>query len=138
MMTHSIRRPSLHRLAPLAAILLAACATPHFDVDEAIRFQDGKTRFVAFAQNKTGWILRGVSDVDVRFSVDGQEVAAAVTDERGFAKAIITLEKPAEILAPDLAPGHARVVGELDRDPTERLVKVSPSWPTLISDIVRS
>ena len=96
MMTQSIGRPSLHRLAPLAAILLAACATPRFGVDEAIRFQDGKTRFVAFAQNKTGWVLRGVSDVDVRFIVDGQEVAAAVTDERGFAKAIVTLEKPAE------------------------------------------
>jgi hypothetical protein len=95
MMTHSIRRPSLHRLAPLAAILLAGCATPHFDVDEAIQFQDGKTRFVAFAQNKTGWVLRGVSDVDVRFTVDGQEVATAVTDERGFAKAIVTLEEPA-------------------------------------------
>jgi hypothetical protein len=30
----------------------------------------------------------------VRFIVDGQEVATAVTDERGFAKAIVTLEKP--------------------------------------------
>jgi hypothetical protein len=96
MMTHSIRRPSLHYLAALAAILLAGCATPHFDVDEAIQFQDGRTRFVAFAQNKTGWVLRGASDVDVRFIVDGQEVATAVTDERGFAKAIVTLEKPAE------------------------------------------
>jgi hypothetical protein len=95
-MPHSIGRLSLRHLAPLAAILLAGCATPHFDVDEAIRFQDGKTRFVAFAQNKTGWVLRGVSDVEVRFIVDGQEVAAAVTDERGFAKAIVTLEKPAE------------------------------------------
>jgi hypothetical protein len=96
MTTHSIRHPSFHYLAALAAILLAGCATPHFDVDEAIQFQDGKTRFVAFAQNKTGWVLRGVSDVDVRFIVDGQEVASAVTDERGFAKAIVTLEKPTE------------------------------------------
>jgi hypothetical protein len=96
MMTCSIGRYSLPRLAAVAAILLAGCATPHFDVDEAIRFQDGRTRFVAFAQNKTGWVLRGVSDVEVRFIVDGQEVATAVTDERGFAKAIATIEKPAE------------------------------------------
>jgi hypothetical protein len=32
----------------------------------------------------------------VRFIVDGQEVATAVTDERGFVKAIVTLDKPAE------------------------------------------
>jgi hypothetical protein len=51
-MTHSIRRPSLHRLAPLAAILLAGCATPPFDVDEAIQFEDGKTRLVALARTR--------------------------------------------------------------------------------------
>jgi hypothetical protein len=43
MMTHSIQRPSLHRLAPLTAILLAGCATPHFGVTH--RFE----RWVYFA-----------------------------------------------------------------------------------------
>jgi hypothetical protein len=33
----------------LAAALLVGCATPYFEVDEAIRFEDGRTRFVAFA-----------------------------------------------------------------------------------------
>jgi len=65
-----------------------ACASPHFDVDEGIRFEDGTARLVAFSQKKTGWVLRGVSDVEVRFFVDGQEVARSVTDERGFAKAV--------------------------------------------------
>jgi len=78
-----------------AALLLAACATPHFDVDEAIRFQDGTTRFVAFAQKKTGWALNGVQGVEVSFVVDGQEVATGVTDERGFTKAIVDVEHAA-------------------------------------------
>jgi hypothetical protein len=32
----------------------------------------------------------------VRFAVDGKEVATAVTDERGFAKAIVELEEPVD------------------------------------------
>jgi hypothetical protein len=82
------------RLLPIAAALLAGCATPYFDVDEAIRFEDGRTRFVGFAQEKKGWFLGGVSDVEVRFSVDGREVARGVTDERGFVKAIVDVEQP--------------------------------------------
>jgi hypothetical protein len=83
-------------LFPFVALLLAGCATPYFEVDEAIRFEDGRTRFVAFAQKKTGWLLSGISDVEVRFSVDGEEVANAVTDERGFAKAIANVETPTD------------------------------------------
>jgi hypothetical protein len=37
-----------------------------------------------------------VSDVEVRFSVDGKPVAQAVTDKRGFAKAIAEVERPAD------------------------------------------
>jgi hypothetical protein len=83
------------RLLPLAALLLVGCATPYFDVDEAIRFEDGRTRFVAFAQEKKGWFLGGVSDVEVRFEVDGREVGRGVSDERGFAKAIVDVDQPA-------------------------------------------
>jgi hypothetical protein len=83
-------------LLPFAAVWLAGCATPYFEVDEAIRFEDGRTRFVAFAQKQNGWLLGGVSDVEVRFAVDGEEIARAITDERGFAKAIADVETPAD------------------------------------------
>jgi hypothetical protein len=82
-------------LIPLAAASLVSCTTPYFAVDEAIRFEDGRTRFVAFAQKKSGWFFGGVSDVEVRFVVEGEEVARSTTDERGFAKAITDVEKPA-------------------------------------------
>ncbi len=68
-------------------------------MDEAIRFENGTTRFVAFAQRQRGWLLGGVEDVQVRFSVDGQEVASAVTDERGFAKAIADVDGPGDRFA---------------------------------------
>ena len=71
-------------LAALAAMLLVACATPLLAVDDAMMFEDGRTRFVAFVEQERGWMLRGVSDVDVHFSIDGQEVATARSDERGF------------------------------------------------------
>jgi len=86
-------------LVPLAAAWLVGCATPYFEVDEAIRFEDGRTRFVAFAQKKNGWLLGGVSDVEVKFSVDGEEVARTVTDERGFTKAITDVATPASHFA---------------------------------------
>jgi hypothetical protein len=84
------------RILPLAAALLVGCATPYFEVDEAIRFEDGRTRFVAFAEEQRGWFLSGVSDVEVRFAVDGEEVARSVTDERGFTKAITVVANPAD------------------------------------------
>lgn len=80
----------------LVGALLVGCATPYFEVDEAIRFEDGSTRFVAFAQRQNGWFLGGVSDVEVQFTVDGRPVAQAVTDERGFAKAIAAVDRPAD------------------------------------------
>jgi hypothetical protein len=79
----------------LAGALLAGCTTPYFEVDEAIRFEDGTTRFVGFAQRQNGWLLGGVSDVEVQFAVAGKPVAAAVTDERGFAMALGEVTRPA-------------------------------------------
>ena len=80
----------------VAGVLLAGCATPYFEVDEAIRFEDGSTRFVAFAQTQRGWFLGGVSDVEVQFEADGKPVAQAVTDERGFTKAIGVVDRATE------------------------------------------
>ena len=80
----------------LAALLLLACAKPYFCVDDAVRFENGQTRMAAFAQDKTGWRLKGVSDVEVRFLVDGREVSSAVTDERGFAKSIVDVDGPTD------------------------------------------
>jgi hypothetical protein len=41
-------------LFPVGLALWIGCATPYFEVDEAVRFDDGSTRFVAFAQNQRG------------------------------------------------------------------------------------
>ncbi|MDJ0852906.1 MAG: hypothetical protein QNK04_31435 [Myxococcota bacterium] len=86
-------------LPVLATVLVAGCATPYFQVDEAIRFEDGTTRFVAFAQRQRGWLLGGVEDVEVRFSVGDRQVASATTDERGFAKAVVDVDGPADRFA---------------------------------------
>lgn len=75
---------SRRALAPLAAMLLVGCATPLLAVEDVMMFEDGRTRFVAFVEQERGWMLRGVSDVDVHFLVDGQEVASGSSDERGF------------------------------------------------------
>jgi hypothetical protein len=75
---------SWRALAPLAAMLLVACATPLLAVDDVMIFEDGRTRFVAFVEQERGWMLRGVPNVDVHFIVDEQEVATARSDERGF------------------------------------------------------
>ena len=74
--------------AALGALLVSVwlslgCAATLFEVDDAVRFEDGDSRFVAFVQKKRGWVLRGVEGVEVRFAVDGSEVARATTDERG-------------------------------------------------------
>ena len=52
MLTHSIGRSSLHRLAPLAAILLAACATSHFDVDDNLELLRDPKRVQAVAREE--------------------------------------------------------------------------------------
>jgi hypothetical protein len=75
---------SWRALALLGAMLLVACATPLLAVDDVMMFEDGRTRFVAFVEQERGWMLRGIPDVDVHFIVDGQEVATARSDERGF------------------------------------------------------
>jgi len=83
-------------LLPLVAVLLVACSTPILAVDDAMRFEDGLTRLVAFTQERTGWILRGVQDVEVHFLVDGREVATARTDERGFTKVVANVDREAQ------------------------------------------
>jgi hypothetical protein len=90
------RCPRWARCLALAA-LLVGCATPYFEVDEAVRFEDGSTRFVAFAQRQRGWFLGGVSEVEVQFAVAGKPVARAVTDDRGFAKTIAEVDRPAPL-----------------------------------------
>jgi len=77
-----------------AACFGTGCATTYFEVDDAVHFDDGNSRFVAFAQRKRGWILSGVEGVDVRFRMGDQEVARATTDERGFAKATVRVTGP--------------------------------------------
>lgn len=91
------RRVRLGGLAlAVAALALAACSTPILAVDDAVRFEDGQARFVAFAQKKTGWVLRGVPDVEVEFRVEGEHVATEVTDERGFVKVVTKVEAEAD------------------------------------------
>ena len=105
----TLGRPSLARPSALVltVLLLGACSKPYFEVDEAVRFEDGTTRFVAFAQQKRGWLLDGVEDVDVSFHVDGKQVASGVTDERGFTKAIGAVDTQA-----DSFEARAEIAGE--------------------------
>jgi len=44
--------PSSRALAPFAAMLLVACATPLLAVEDVMMFEDGRTRFVAFVQQE--------------------------------------------------------------------------------------
>ena len=44
--------PPRRALAPLAAILLVACATPLLAVDDVMMFEDRRTRFVAFVEQE--------------------------------------------------------------------------------------
>jgi hypothetical protein len=83
-------------LAALALLLETGCATPILAVDDIVQFENGDTRFVAFAEKKRGWTLSGVSDVEIQFHVDGSVVANATTDDRGFAKVVANVAEPAE------------------------------------------
>lgn len=67
------------------ALALAACATPYFEVDDAVELEDGRTRFAAFAERDRGPFYGGVEGVDVRFLVDGAEVATVRSDGGGVA-----------------------------------------------------
>ncbi len=111
----ALARPfALALTVALTVMLLGGCSKPYFEVDEAVRFEDGTTRFVAFAQEKRGWLLGGLEDVDVRFLVDGQEVASGVTDERGFTKAIADVDGQA-----DRFEATAQIGGETFQDEAE-------------------
>lgn len=65
----------------LASVLLpltfAACSTPILAVNAAMEMEDGRTRFVAYAERDVGISLNGVEGVEIHFFVDGKEVAAA-------------------------------------------------------------
>jgi hypothetical protein len=50
-----------------------------------VQLEDGLMRFAAFVEKDQGPFYGGVEGVDVRFSVDGREVATATSDERGVA-----------------------------------------------------
>jgi hypothetical protein len=79
-------------LALSVSFVLAGCATPYLEVDDAVSFEDGRTRFVAFAEKDQGPFFGGVEDVEVRFLVDGKQVASARSDERGIASALAQME----------------------------------------------
>lgn len=66
-------------------LLLVGCAKPYLAVDVAVQFEDGRTRFAAFTERDEGPFHGGVEGVEVRFLVDGAEVARAQSDERGVA-----------------------------------------------------
>lgn len=65
------------------ALLLAGCATPYFEVDDAVELEDGQTRFAAFAERDQGPFFGGVEGVDVRFLVDGREVVPGDREQLG-------------------------------------------------------
>jgi len=75
------------------AIVLAGCATPHFEVDDAVALEDGSTRFAAFTERDQGPFFGGVEGVNVHFLVDGAEVAKATSDERGVAMALAQIPR---------------------------------------------
>lgn len=95
------KAPVKHRRLAIGVLLICVwlatgCATTTFEVDDAVRFEDGQMRMVGFAQRKRGWFLSGVEGVDVSFAVRGAEVARAVTDERGFVKVVADVDAPSE------------------------------------------
>jgi len=73
-------------------LTLAGCATPYLEIDDAVEIADGRTRFVAFAEHDRGPFYGGVEGVDVRFLVEGTEVASARSDERGVATVMAEIE----------------------------------------------
>lgn len=115
---------SWRALAPLAAMLLVACATPLLAVDDVMMFEDGRTRFVAFVEQERGWMLRGVPDVDVNFVVDGQEVATARSDERGFVAVVAEVGgKPEQFEATATFGGKSfRTQGKLIQWRSDRVI----------------
>jgi hypothetical protein len=75
---------------------LAGCATPYFEVDDGVAFEDGRTRLAAFAERDQGPFFGGVEGVEVRFRVDGSEVASTRSDERGVATVLARVPSGAE------------------------------------------
>ena len=71
---------------------LVGCATPYLEVDDAVELEDGRTRFVAFAERDQGAFFGGVEGVEVRFLIDGSEVASARSDKRGVANVLVAIE----------------------------------------------
>jgi hypothetical protein len=79
-------------LGAALALGLAGCVTPHLEVDDAVAFEDGRTRFAAFAERDEGPFFGGVEGVEVRFRVDGETVATALSDDRGVATVLANIE----------------------------------------------
>ena len=73
-------------------LALAGCATPYLEIDDAVELEDGRTRFVAFTEHDRGPFYGGVEGVEVRFLVDGSEVASASSNERGVATVMAQIE----------------------------------------------
>ena len=90
----------LRRLTPVLCCALTACATPYLEIDDAVEFEDGRTRLVAFAEKNQGPFYGGVEGVDVQFAVDGEVVATATSDKRGVAKAHAKVPRGAMIVVP--------------------------------------
>jgi hypothetical protein len=89
----------------LAALLLAGCATRVLVVDDAMELEDGRTRFVAFAEREIGFFFSGVEGVEVRFSIDGREVATARSDERGVAMTLAQIDAGKESFVAEASIG---------------------------------
>jgi hypothetical protein len=81
-----------HALILFATLSIAGCATHHLTVDDAMEFEDGRTRFVAYAGREHGPLYGGVEGVDVQFTIDGRAVATARSNERGIAMVVASAD----------------------------------------------
>jgi len=93
--------PSHHRFASAAlrvglALALGGCATAFFEVDDAVELEDGRIRFAAFTERDQSPFFGGYEGVEVRFQVDGADVASARSDDRGVATTLARIEPGAE------------------------------------------
>jgi hypothetical protein len=93
---HFARRLWLRLACALLPLGFAACSTPILAVNDAMEMEDGRTRFVAYAERDAGVSLNGVEGVEIHFFVDGKEVAAAKSNDRGVAMVVAQVEKGAE------------------------------------------
>jgi hypothetical protein len=78
----------------IAALAMGGCATTTtLAADDAVQLEDGRTRFTAYTEREQGPVFHAVEGVDVRFYVEGREVASAQSDGRGIATVAIDLDE---------------------------------------------